>query len=249
MPALPDFALAVAFAAIAFIYASVGFGGGSSYLALLAVAGLPFREIRLTALLCNVVVVTGGTWIFFQNGHLDKRKILPLVAASVPAAFFGATMRISEAAFFQLLGLSLVAAALLLWFQPKFLENKHIAPAKPIRDGLLGGSVGLLSGMVGIGGGIFLSPLLHLLRWDAARRIAAAASAFILANSLAGLAGQLTQLPPDLNWHRVVLLGCAVLLGGQVGARVSMARFNPVLIRRMTAGLVLVAGVEVLWKW
>jgi len=245
----PDFVLAIAFAAIAFIYASVGFGGGSSYLALLAVAGLPFQEIRLTALLCNVVVVTGGTWIFFQNGHLNERKILPLVAVSVPAAYFGATLRISEATFFQLLGLSLVAAALLLWFQPKSLKNKVLKDSKPVRDGLLGGSVGLLSGMVGIGGGIFLSPLLHLLRWDAARKIAATASVFILANSLAGLAGQLTHLPPNLNWPRVVLLGCAVLLGGQLGARVSMARFDPLLIRRVTAVLVLVAGVEVLWKW
>lgn len=243
---MPDWLLALSFALIAFVYASVGFGGGSSYLALLAVVGLPFQEIRLTALLCNVVVVTGGTWIFFQNRQLDGRKILPLVAVSIPAAFLGAKMRISQETFFLMLGLSLIAAAVLLWFQPKPLADNAVSASKPMRDGLLGGSIGLLSGMVGIGGGIFLSPLLHLLRWDVARKIAATASVFILVNSLAGLAGQLSRLPADLNWPRILLLGAAVLMGGQVGSRVSMARFNPLLIRRVTAVLVLAAGIEVM---
>lgn len=243
---MPDWSLALCFALIAFVYASVGFGGGSSYLALLAVAGLPFPEIRLTALLCNVVVVTGGTWIFFQKKQLHGRKILPLVALSVPAAFLGGKMPISQETFFLLLGLSLIVAAVLLWFQPKPLVDKPIPTPKPARDGLLGGSIGLLSGMVGIGGGIFLSPLLHLLRWDEARKIAATASVFILANSLAGLAGQLTQLPAGLNGWRILLLGAAVLLGGQIGSRFSMAHFDPLLIRRVTAVLVLAAGLEVL---
>lgn len=245
---LSDWTLALGFALIAFVYASVGFGGGSSYLALLAVVGLPFQEIRLTALLCNVVVVTGGTWIFWQNRQLDGPKILPLVAISIPAAYWGTQMRISEATFFQWLGLSLIAAALLLWFQPKPLENKPVNTSKPLRDGILGGSIGLLSGMVGIGGGIFLSPSLHLLRWDTGRKIAATASVFILANSLAGLAGQLAHLPANLCWSRVAVLAGAVLLGGQAGARVSMARFDAVLIRRVTAALILMAGVEVLTK-
>lgn len=246
---LSDWTLALGFALIAFVYASVGFGGGSSYLALLAVAGLPFQEIRFTALLCNVVVVSGGTWIFWQNRQLDARKILPLVAVSVPAAFFGGSMRISEEVFFRALGLSLMAAALLLWFQPKPLADKPVATEpKPLRDTALGGGIGLLSGMVGIGGGIFLSPLLHVLRWDSARKIAATASVFILANSLAGLAGQWAHLPAHLCWSRVAMLSAAVLLGGQLGSRVSMARFDPVLIRRVTAVLVAVAGAEVLMK-
>lgn len=245
---MPDWSLALCFVFIAFTYASVGFGGGSSYLALLAAVGLPFQEIRLTALLCNVVVVTGGTWIFIQNQQLNWRKTLPLVLVSVPAAFWGAKMRISQETFFLLLGLSLVVAAVLLWFPPKSLTDKPVSSPKPTRDGLLGGSIGLLSGMVGIGGGIFLSPLLHLLRWDVARKIAATASVFILVNSMAGLAGQLSRLPTDVNWPRIVLLGAAVLVGGQVGSRVSMARFNPLLIRRVTAVLVLAAGVEVLLR-
>lgn len=245
---LPDWSIALCFALIAFVYASVGFGGGSSYLALLAVLGLPFQEIKLTALLCNVIVVTGGTFLFFQNKQLNVRKILPLVAASVPAAFLGAKMRISEDVFFLLLGISLIAAAILLWFQPKPLTSDTVEAPKPLRDGLLGGSIGLLSGMVGIGGGIFLSPLLHLFRWDTARKIAATASVFILVNSLSGLAGQVTHLPAELNWNRILLLGFAVLLGGQLGARISMKRFDLATIRRVTALLVLVAGVEVLMR-
>lgn len=243
---IPDWSIALCFAFIAFVYASVGFGGGSGYLALLAVVGLPFQEIRLTALVCNVIVVTGGTLLFFQNKQLEGRKIFPLVAASIPAAFLGAKMRISEETFFLLLGISLVVAALLLWFQPKPLNSESVEAPKPLRDGVLGGSIGLLSGMVGIGGGIFLSPLLHLLRWDTARKIAATASVFILVNSLSGLAGQLTQLPAELNVSRILLLGASVLLGGQLGSRISMARFDLLTIRRLTALLVFVAGVEVL---
>jgi len=243
---IPDWSIAICFAFIAFIYASVGFGGGSGYLSMLAVVGLPFQEIRLTALVCNIVVVTGGTILFFQNKQLRGRKILPLVAASIPAAFLGAKMRISEETFFTLLGISLVTAAVLLWFQPKPLVSEAVEAQKPVRDGLLGGSIGLLSGIVGIGGGIFLSPSLHLLRWDTARKIAATASVFILVNSLSGLAGQLTHLPADLKVPRILLLGASVLLGGQLGSRISMARFDLLTIRRLTALLVLVAGIEVL---
>lgn len=245
---MQDWLLALCFVAISFTYASVGFGGGSSYLAILALAGLPFQEIRLTALLCNIIVVSGGVWIFHLNKQLDWRKILPLVAMSIPAAFLGATMRIGQEAFFTLLGLSLLLAAALLWFQPQRPDEAAIAAPQPLRDGLLGGGIGLLSGMVGIGGGIFLSPLLHFFRWDTARKIAATASVFILVNSVSGIAGQLAHLPSEVHWNRIALLGAAVLIGGQAGSRISITYFNPLLIRRLTAVLVLVAGLEVLTK-
>jgi len=245
---MQDWLLALCFVAIAFTYASVGFGGGSSYIAILALAGLPFQEIRLTALLCNIIVVSGGAWIFFQNKQLNWRKTLPLVAISIPAAFLGAKMRISQETFFMLLGGSLMLASALLWFQPQRPEAASLAAPQPIRDGLLGGGIGLLSGMVGIGGGIFLSPLLHFFRWDTARKIAATASIFILVNSVSGIAGQLAHLPPELHWNRIALLGAAVLIGGQAGSRISISFFNPLLIRRLTAVLVLVAGIEVILK-
>lgn len=244
----PDWLLALAFMTIAFIYASVGFGGGSSYLAILALAGLPFQEIRLTALICNIIVVTGGVWIFYRNKQINLQKIVPLVALSVPAAFLGAKMRISQETFFVMLGISLLAAAALLWFQPKREDEDNFSAPQTARDGLMGGSIGLLSGMVGIGGGIFLSPVLHFFRWDTARKIAATASVFILVNSISGIAGQLTHLPADLHWSRIAILGGAVLLGGQAGARISSSYFNPLLIRRMTAVLVFIAGMEVLTR-
>jgi uncharacterized membrane protein YfcA len=115
-----------------------------------------------------------------------------------------------------------------------------------VKDGLLGGSIGFLSGMVGIGGGIFLSPLLNLLKWDTAKKIAATASVFILVNSISGIAGQLTALPSSIDFRRVILLCLAVLLGGQVGSRMGAAKFNPLVIKRVTALLVFFAGVEVL---
>lgn len=243
---MQDWLLIFLFATVAFIYASVGFGGGSSYLALLTLAGLPMQETRLTALICNVIVVTGGTWIFFQQKQLDTRKILPLLLGSVPAAFLGATMRISQKTFLMLLGISLIAAALLLWFQPQRKEGSATSTPVFWRDGALGGGIGLLSGMVGIGGGIFLSPILHLIRWDTARKIAATASVFILVNSISGIAGQLSHLPVGLHWTRIALLATAVLIGGQLGSRISFRYFDATLIRKMTALLVLVAGVEVL---
>ena len=243
--------LPIFFFVIAFVYASVGFGGGSSYLAVLALYTLPFQEIRLIALFCNILVVTGGTVLFIRNGQVSWKKIVPLVLVSVPMAFLGASLRLEQDTFFVLLGCSLLAAAVLLWAQK---QATGIAPEKLAdknnytRDGLLGGSLGLLSGMVGIGGGIFLAPLLNLLRWDTAKRIAATASFFILVNSLAGIAGQLAQLQASIDWSRILWLGIAVLAGGQLGSRIAIARFNPLVIRRMTAVLIFVAGLEVLYK-
>lgn len=239
------------FFVVAIIYASVGFGGGSSYLAILALFGLPFKEIRLIALICNIIVVTGGTIIFIKNQQVNWKKILPLALVSVPMAFLGATIKLSRDTFFVILGCSLIVAAILLWLKTRRGDVENVmTPGKYsyIRDGFLGGSIGFLSGMVGIGGGIFLSPLLNLIKWDTAKKIAATASVFIFVNSVAGIAGQLTTLQADLNYTRIVLLCVAVFLGGQLGSRMGAIKFNPLVIRRLTAALVFVAGVEVLIK-
>ena len=242
--------LVLFFFIISCIYASVGFGGGSSYLAVLAVYALPFQEMRLTALVCNIIVVTGSTFIFIRKRQVNWRKILPIVVVSVPAAFLGARMKISQDTFFVLLGASLVIAAVLLWIQTRAASIKTVeeAPGHVAGNGLLGGAIGFLSGMVGIGGGIFLSPVLNLLKWDNAKRIAATATVFILVNSVAGAAGQLAQLPPSLNYTRILLLCLAVFAGGQVGSRLGAVRFPARTIRRVTAVLVFFAGTEVLAK-
>lgn len=239
------------FFVIAFVYASVGFGGGSSYLAILALYALPFKEIRLTALICNIIVVTGGTIIFIRNKQVDLRKILPLVLISVPMAYLGATMKISEQTFFIILGCSLIVAAMLLWVQTQKAKANILSingEANMVKDSALGGGIGFLSGMVGIGGGIFLAPLLNLLKWDAPRKIAATASVFILVNSLAGIAGQITQLPDNINYRQISLLCIAVFAGGQLGSRMGAVKLNPLWIRRLTALLVFAAGVNVLIK-
>lgn len=246
----PDYLLPVAFAVIAFIYASVGFGGGSSYLALLAVAGLPYQELRLTALICNIVVVLGNALVFSSKKQINWTKNWPLVLLSVPLAFLGAKARIQEHTFFFLLGVTLLLAAVLLWIQPEKREAMDLerSPSNPVRDGSIGAGIGLLSGLVGIGGGIFLSPVLHFLNWDTARKIAATASLFILANSIAGVGGQLLSLTNPVNWIFITQLAIAVFLGGQFGLRVSLKTFSPQWIRKITAILVLIASIEVLWK-
>jgi uncharacterized protein len=240
--------LLLLFAIIAFIYASVGFGGGSSYLAVLVFYSLPFKETRLIALVCNIIVVTGGTLVFVKHKQVDWKKIIPLVLAGVVMAFIGARLKLGQQTFFILLGFSLIIASILLWVKTK--TNTAIKNSKPsfFRDAVLGGSIGLLSGMVGIGGGIFLSPLLNLMRWDTPKKIAATASVFILVNSIGGIAGQLSQFTPDMNYTRVILLGIAVLIGGQIGSRIGVIKFNQQVVKRLTAILVFFAGIEVLSK-
>jgi uncharacterized membrane protein YfcA len=236
------------FAIIAFIYASVGFGGGSSYLAILVFYSLPFKETRLIALVCNIIVVTGGTIVFVKHRQIDRRKIIPLVSAGVIMAFLGARLRLSQQTFFILLGFSLIVASILLWMKTKTNVPVKRSKTSILRDAALGGSIGFLSGMVGIGGGIFLSPLLNLMRWDAPKKIAATATVFILVNSIGGIAGQLSQFTPNINYTRVILLGTAVLIAGQLGSRIGVIKFDQVVVKRVTAILVFIAGIEVLSK-
>lgn len=238
------------FLIIAFVYASVGFGGGSSYLAVLALYALPFQEIRLTALLCNIIVVTGGVIIYVRKGQVNWRKILPLALVSIPMAYVGARMKLSQDMFLIILGISLLLAAVLLWLKTR--QNNDIVIVERrydiAKDAVLGGAIGFLSGMVGIGGGIFLSPLLNLMKWDTPKKIAATASVFILVNSISGIAGQLSRLPADINFTRIGFLCVAVFIGGQIGSNMGAIKFNQLVVRRITALLVFIAGIEVLHK-
>ena len=233
---------------IALIYASVGFGGGSSYIAILATYAMPFKEMRLVALICNIIVVSGGTFIFIKHKQVNWKKILPIALVSVPLAFVGGRLKLNQDTFFIILGCSLILAAVMLWIK---IERDKVSTtptnkANYVKHGLLGGIIGFLSGMVGIGGGIFLSPVLNLTAWDTPKKIAATASIFILFNSVAGIAGQLTVMPSGLNYVRMVLLCVAVFLGGQAGSRLGAIKFDPIIIRRLTALLVFFAGGEVL---
>ncbi len=239
--------LLVFFGVVAFIYSSVGFGGASSYTAILAIYQLPIYEMKTIALLCNIIVVTGGSILFIRSKQLDIKKILPIVIVSVPMAFLGALVKISADTFFVLLGSSLILASFMLLVKPVTEGSGYKSNA--VKSGAMGGTIGFLSGMVGIGGGIFLSPLLHITRWDMPKKIAAAASVFILVNSISSLVAHLSKpVSSEINYVRILLLCVAVFLGGQLGARVGIKKLNEMAVRRVTAILVFAAGVEVLSK-
>ena len=242
--------LAGVFAIIAFIYASVGFGGGSSYTALLLASGMDFVLVPVIALICNLVVVAGGVYHYWRGGAIDWRFSAPLLAGSVPAAFLGGLLQVEREPFLLVLSVSLAVAGALL-----VLDRQWPGTAdgrQPGRAGvklLLGAALGGLAGVTGIGGGIYLAPILHIFRMASARTVAATASLFILANSAAGLGGQLTKFAslelPALN-PAIWVLPIAVLIGGQLGSRLGARRLPASPIRRLT-GLVILAAVVRLW--
>jgi uncharacterized membrane protein YfcA len=241
--------LVAAFFLTALLYASVGFGGGSTYIALLVLAGVSAQLVPVVAPLCNIVVVTGGTIRFARAGLVPWRRVLPLVIVSAPLAYLGGFTPIKQATFIAILGASLFVAGLLLLFQRTWAAEAT-RKTTTVGEAALGGAVGYLSGLVGIGGGIFLSPLQHLMRWAPPRQIAATASVFILVNSVAGLAGQLTKLGTKglaslANFWPLLV---AVLLGGQIGTHAGIKLFSEPAVRRATGVLILYVSGQLLWK-
>lgn len=242
-----EYLLILAFFVIALVYSSVGFGGGSSYLALLAMPmfALGQTQIRPTALLCNLIVVTGGCIIFYKSGNLKWKDVWPYIIASVPLAYLGGRMKLSDRDFFLILAFTLIIASFFLWFQPK-VKNEQVKVAPLPTKLLASGAVGFLSGLVSIGGGIFLSPILHFFKWNEARVISGIASVYILVNSISGLWGQFSNGIPNFDWMFLLPLLGAVLIGGQIGSRLGARVFNVLYIKRITAVLILVAGAFIL---
>jgi len=240
--------LALGFLVTALLYASVGFGGGSTYSALLALSGLDYRLLPLISLSCNIMVVAGSSIRFARAGITPWKKALVIVALGAPASFLGGLAPIKEATFLTLLGGSLVLTALTMLIPVR--ENVDGAPTRFARlMPLAAAPLGYFAGLVGIGGGIFLAPLLHLVRWHGARGIAATASLFILMNSLFGLAGQMLKNGPGLFGTALgaaLPLLVAVVIGGQIGSLLAARLLPPKWIRWLTALLVLVVGVRLL---
>jgi hypothetical protein len=235
----------------AVLYASVGFGGGSTYAALLAISGLDYRVLPMVALACNIVVVAGASVRFARAGVTPWRGALLLTALAAPAAFFGGLMPIERDAFLLLLGASLVLTGITMLIPVRENESGAGEPTKLSRAiPFAAVPLGFLAGVVGIGGGIFLAPLLHLTRWRDARAIAATASFFILVNSLFGLAGQLQKSGPQMFGGALVdalPLLIAVAVGGQIGSLMALKILPLRWIRWLTAALVMVVGVRLLF--
>ena len=245
-------ALAAAFFATALLYASVGFAGGSTYTALLLLVGVSHAILPVISLICNLIVSTGGSIRFARAGLVPWRRLFPLLAVSVPAALLGGSLPVSKTLFVLLLGGSLIVAGLLLLVQHEPRQRGDEKRRFVIVGPLIAAPLGLLAGIVGIGGGIFLAPVLHLIGWDRAKRVAASASVFILANSIAGLTGQLLKSGAGAVVSPAVLaywpLAVAVLIGGQIGSRAGVQILPPSLLRRLTALLIIFAALYLLWK-
>ncbi|MFK5974782.1 MAG: sulfite exporter TauE/SafE family protein [Flavobacteriaceae bacterium] len=240
--------LCVGFFIVAALYSSVGFGGGSSYLALLTLFLTSFFAMRSIALICNLAVVSGSTFLYFKHGHATLKDFLPFVVASIPLAFLGASFRLSEDVFFSILGCSLILSAIFLAWQTLSVQyrSNQVKSYPKYLSYILGGAIGLLSGLVGIGGGIFLAPMLNHLQWNTAIKIAALSSFFILVNSLSGLGGLIKGGTLELPWVETIALVATVFLGGQLGIRISLKRLSSKAIKRVTALLVFVVGIRVL---
>ncbi|MBI3953608.1 MAG: sulfite exporter TauE/SafE family protein [Chloroflexi bacterium] len=229
--------------AVAFLYSSVGHGGASGYLAVLSLFAFAPMQMATTALVLNVLVAGTGTVAFWRAGHLSWRLLGPFVLAAVPAAFLGGLLGVRPELYGLLLAAVLAFAALRLGLR---LEPRGAAEATqrpPLGVALpLGGGIGLLSGVVGVGGGIFLSPLLILLRWATTKQTAAVSAAFIVANSLSGLLGR--ALGGNFELGPLAALIPAAFLGGLAGSYLGASRFSGLLLRRLLAVVLLVAAVK-----
>ena len=239
--------LACLFFLVALVYSSVGFGGGSSYLALLHWQGVAPPVLPVIGLSCNLVVSAQGFAQFARAGHFPWRRSVPFLALSVPAAYLGGLFTVQESTFLYLLAASLSAAGVMLLVPAPDADRPADTPRQRIigRAGpLLGAGLGFLSGIVGIGGGVFLAPILHLCRWAPAKEVAALAAGFIVVNSAAGLAGQMQKHA----WSTEALapfwpLPLAVLAGGLLGARCGSSILPATRIRQITGAVILlVAG-------
>lgn len=231
---------------IAALFASVGQGGASGYLALFALFGIASPAVPPVALSLNAVVATLSFLAFRKGGHFSAGMFAPFAVVSVPAAFLGALAPLSSSVFSWLLGSSLLAAAVMT-FQSRFQarERKPVSPrtlwAYGIPTGFL---LGLLSGMIGIGGGIFLAPIILLTGWGDAKNAAALSSAFIIINSLSGLGGHILRGNFDLQ--AVLILSAAVVAGGAAGAWAGAGLIPERILRIVLAGILLAGALKMI---
>ena len=238
--------LAILFFITAILYSSVGFGGGSTYLALLLIWGVPYFIFPVIALSCNIIVVSGNCFNYIKAGNLNFKLLFPYLIGSIPMAYIGGSLQIEKIFFEILLFLVLATAGALLLFNFKSYDDREESYRKiPLSISILvGGLLGYISGVVGIGGGIFLSPILFLLRAGKPKHVVTAASLFILINSISGVIGHLTKnnvLAEIQNYWYLLL---AVLIGGQIGNVLNLKIFPTHILALVTALLVLFVAIR-----
>ena len=242
--------LSILFFVTAILYSSVGFGGGSTYLALLLIWGIPYQIFPIIALSCNIIVVSGNSFNYIRARNLNLKLLLPYLIGSIPLAFIGGSLPVEKKFFEILLLIVLSVAGLLLLFKFKSYDDKKENYRKiPIIISIfIGGILGFVSGVVGIGGGIFLSPILFLIRAAKPNHIITTASLFILINSLSGIIGQLTKSSVLSEIQNYWFLLLAVLIGGQIGNFLNLKIFPTRILALVTAGLVLFVAIRMAYK-
>ena len=229
---------------VAVAYSSVGHGGASGYLAALSLFGLAPAVLATSALVLNLLVAGMAWFMYHRSGYFEFRLLWPFLLGSIPLAFIGGMLNVSAKLYLVLLAAALLFAAIRLVMAPKSVDD-DLARPPPLSVALpKGGLMGLVSGIVGIGGGIFLSPLMILLRWADAKRTAAVSAAFIWVNSAAGLYGQLSRKPID--WRATALLVAAAFAGGLLGSWLGSRRLKGIWLRRILAVVLITASVKLL---
>ncbi len=233
--------LSILFFVTAILYSSVGFGGGSTYLALLLIWNVPYYIFPVIALICNIFVVSGNSFNYIKAGNLNLKLLTPYLIGSIPLAFIGGSLPIDKNIFeiFLFIVLTISGTLLLINFK-SYDDNESTYKNIPIFVSILiGGVLGFVSGAIGIGGGIFLSPILFLIKAAKPKQIVTAASLFILINSLSGIIGQLTKnivLSEISNYWYLFLI---VIIGGQIGNFLNLKIFPTRFLALVTSGLVL----------
>ena len=240
------FILSFLFFLTAILYSSVGFGGGSTYLALLLIWDVPFQVFPIMALCCNIIVVSGNCFNYIKAGNINIKLLAPFLISSIPFAFIGGSFQLNKS-FFEILlfaVLTLAGLSLLLKFR-SFDEKVEVYKKIPkIISVSIGASIGFISGVVGIGGGIFLSPILLLFKAESAKNITTAASLFILVNSISGLVGHFTKSSLVTEVYNYWPLFILVLLGGQLGNFLNLKIFPARMLALITSVLVLFVALR-----
>ena len=238
--------LSIFFFVTAILYASVGFGGGSTYLALLLIWDIPYYIFPVIALSCNIIVVSGNSYNYVKAGNLDFRLLIPYLIGSIPLAYIGGSLQI-EKEFFEILlflVLTIAGISLLLNFNSYDSKEENYRKIPIILSILIGGVLGFVSGVVGIGGGIFLSPLLFLMRAGKPKHIVTTASLFILINCVSGIIGQLTKNIVINDIANYWFLLVVVLIGGQIGNFLNLKIFPTKFLALITALLVIFVAIR-----